>query len=779
MTWNPISTITQYAKNAGGAAALDYYLKFYAAGTSTPIVMAADSTGAPTLAKCQLNSLGYPINGSSAVFVPHIDQDYRLVLYTNSTDADANTFGNAAWDVDNLLGVIDSAAITYAPEAISVEEAIRSAKSFKTYAEFVAATDIVLGQTYRTLGYTTEGDGGGNDYIARANTFGTVDGGSVVQLTGSPYRAEGLFPNGVINVYQFGAVGSPTNDTVAFQRALAIGGAAGVYVPFNADGYVITSDLENLWGYGNVSIQGIGAVVSYTDISQSKNIVTASQIAKRLSDGTNVTFATFGDSTMYGYEVGAPLPTDQDPNAPPISLQRTIDNLYGSGVGTVINAAISGTAMFNMMRGYDIAPNELYETRIAPGGVAADADVVYCNHAINDCQSNLSIDTFKRDWIEWVRITRKYGKVPVIVTPNFIVPISGGDARESEQLLMYVNAMRDVAKITSCDIVDNYYYAKKTARRVSESTLVPDGIHPSTDLYKQVGRNLLIPFVSANTLRNVGDVSSLAGSTYLDTASAAILNQPQTRSGIAYNATRNDGLQTGINFAVILDEPFKYLSFDCLQWGSGARAQVGIQDNTSPLGFPRCWKTYGNTGVIKWDTPFTYLANAYAGLNVMYWLFDISYLDPVHNALVLSALSIPRQKGSAVLRSVAFAADTTTEELLLVGQTLTVKYRLEPGVGRLALMDINALETVGIFITAGGDFTVELISEFGVVSSTVISGGAAAADYAISVSSTDDEIIVKAGSYSQHIALNGCLPPLQLSNIGETYLLIPTAGSDN
>ena len=79
MTWNPISTISQYAKNAGGAAALDYYLKFYAAGTSTPIVMAADSTGTPTLAKCQLNSLGYPINGSSAVFIPHIDQDYRLV----------------------------------------------------------------------------------------------------------------------------------------------------------------------------------------------------------------------------------------------------------------------------------------------------------------------------------------------------------------------------------------------------------------------------------------------------------------------------------------------------------------------------------------------------------------------------------------------------------------------------------------------------------------------------------------------------------------------------
>lgn len=103
MAWTPISNIVpQFAKDAAGTSASGYYLKFYSSGTITPINMATDSTGGTTLAKCQLNSLGYPINGSSAVFIPHLSEKYKAVLYANDTDADANTFGNAVWVVDGL-----------------------------------------------------------------------------------------------------------------------------------------------------------------------------------------------------------------------------------------------------------------------------------------------------------------------------------------------------------------------------------------------------------------------------------------------------------------------------------------------------------------------------------------------------------------------------------------------------------------------------------------------------------------------------------------------------
>jgi hypothetical protein len=104
MAWNPISnTVPQYSKNAGGAAASGYYIKFYASGTTTPINMASASDGSGLLAKCQLDTLGYPINGSSDVFVPHIDQAYKLALYENATDADNNALGSAAWVVDGLI----------------------------------------------------------------------------------------------------------------------------------------------------------------------------------------------------------------------------------------------------------------------------------------------------------------------------------------------------------------------------------------------------------------------------------------------------------------------------------------------------------------------------------------------------------------------------------------------------------------------------------------------------------------------------------------------------
>jgi hypothetical protein len=103
MAFTPISNaVIQYSKNASGASASDYYLKLYAASTSTPISMYSLADGTGALGKCQINSLGFPVNGSDAVFIPYIDQDYRMVLYTNSTDADANTFANAAFDIDDI-----------------------------------------------------------------------------------------------------------------------------------------------------------------------------------------------------------------------------------------------------------------------------------------------------------------------------------------------------------------------------------------------------------------------------------------------------------------------------------------------------------------------------------------------------------------------------------------------------------------------------------------------------------------------------------------------------
>jgi len=84
----------------------------------------------------------------------------------------------------------------------------------------VASTGLRIGNMVRTLGYTTPGDGGGNDYEVVAAATGTDDGGSYIDL--NTLQAKGLFPGGVYSAIQFGAVrDGVTDDTAAIQAAVA------------------------------------------------------------------------------------------------------------------------------------------------------------------------------------------------------------------------------------------------------------------------------------------------------------------------------------------------------------------------------------------------------------------------------------------------------------------------------------------------------------------------------------------------------------------------------
>lgn len=92
-------------------------------------------------------------------------------------------------------------------------------KTFETVAAMAASTTLNVGDHVRTLGYTSIGDGGGNEYDIVAAATGTADGGSYINL--ATHQARGLFPDGTINVMQFGAVGDGvTDDTAAIQAAL-------------------------------------------------------------------------------------------------------------------------------------------------------------------------------------------------------------------------------------------------------------------------------------------------------------------------------------------------------------------------------------------------------------------------------------------------------------------------------------------------------------------------------------------------------------------------------
>ena len=100
MAYAPISLITiQYQNPADNTPYSGAVLKAYAAGTSTNIVMATDSSGATTFTSVALNSSGNPEH-LGATIIPHIDQAYKIALYANQAAADADT--PSVWSIDNL-----------------------------------------------------------------------------------------------------------------------------------------------------------------------------------------------------------------------------------------------------------------------------------------------------------------------------------------------------------------------------------------------------------------------------------------------------------------------------------------------------------------------------------------------------------------------------------------------------------------------------------------------------------------------------------------------------
>jgi len=201
--WSPISgTLPQYDKTAaaGSGPASGYYLKFYNT-SNVAINMASDKDGGGLLAKCQLDSSGYPLNGSSARFIPYINQDYRIALYTNSTDADADTTGNA-----------DFFPVTTPVILSSNSDVLLS----KTEAEAIADTTAVVGKNPVIISDRADSIW---DYVLASgvtpNTF------NIVQCTGDATLALVLrIGNGVINAAQWGLVFDGTTDNGAAVTAL-------------------------------------------------------------------------------------------------------------------------------------------------------------------------------------------------------------------------------------------------------------------------------------------------------------------------------------------------------------------------------------------------------------------------------------------------------------------------------------------------------------------------------------------------------------------------------
>lgn len=144
-------TVPQYS-TSNNTLASGYYLKFYQANTTTPLSMATDSSGGTLLAKAKLNDRGMPISNpldNETIFIPHMSEDYRIVLYKTEADADADDTANADYNIPKIEPSIapsaDAADVTLRTVSIEAQD------DYDRSPLFVDGTDFTAGAGPHTI----------------------------------------------------------------------------------------------------------------------------------------------------------------------------------------------------------------------------------------------------------------------------------------------------------------------------------------------------------------------------------------------------------------------------------------------------------------------------------------------------------------------------------------------------------------------------------------------------------------------------------------------------
>lgn len=231
MAFVPISGIVpQVTENGNQANGM--VLKFYEPGTLTPLAVGIDSTGATQTTEFLLSTEGYTtLSGNEEI--PHVDQIYKIVLYLNQSDANANDTGSAVYVIDDIdmradiQSQIDAIIIELDEVVIDLDGVVSSVRGISLSNEIlrdVEASD--LGNIYITSEYNTgSGIGGGQYELVSSNPgFPLIN---PAKADGSGFFLRHMLSNGTISVDQAGAEISPAashvNAQECFDYALSIG----------------------------------------------------------------------------------------------------------------------------------------------------------------------------------------------------------------------------------------------------------------------------------------------------------------------------------------------------------------------------------------------------------------------------------------------------------------------------------------------------------------------------------------------------------------------------
>ena len=471
-------------------------------------------------------------------------------------------------------------------------------------------------------------------------------------------------------------------------------------------------------------------LVSYPSCAEYKN---------RLADGLGslLKLGIYGDSTAKGFPpFGSAGQTV--PKPPSTILDETLYAIYRPNNPTVTNHAIDGTNMNSMING--VAP---YTQTFDAAMAASDEHIIFCNHAQNDCNSYAhNVDEFKENYIKFVEICRKHGKVPVIVTPNTTCAVAGITENANRRLDAFVDAMRDVAFSMSVDIVDNYYYFQQTAKFIPQIDLTPDGVHPTQEAYYIAGANMALPLISARTLTRAGQGAGLSACSYRDTLTNSRSLQPDAayRFGEMLVATADSNPQQ-ISVPIILDEPTvdNVLAFEVISWVDGGKMSATRFGSQTDASFSGELDLLNGLSVDKRGAVAPSVCNLFAGLNIV-GVYTGPGAPLGANKMALGGISLISRMDriEAFSRHLDAVKYSATGRNVMIGDTLSRTVEIgSPDQYLLQLSQLANDTAPWLYVVKiGSDIVVNLYG-----AQTVVAAGIASGVYALEVTLNVDRTV--------------------------------------
>jgi hypothetical protein len=258
MAYSPIAFIAPNYSDYG-----TYWLKAYLPGSTTPKLLAIESTGTPTFAKLQLNVDGFFKSAGGALIIPHVEGAYDGYLFQTEAEADANNTAGAVRLADNITPLVDgelradladgSADVLGLAKHLTLSQA-------KSSTTLVIGDALVISDRYNSIW----------DVVVTSSV--TPDTYGIVISTALPLISFVVRNVGIMDVAAFGADTASSDTSNAIIAALTYSGSVAISNPYFAASLTSKSDRQKIYFFGagkitNVAGQQTNAVVELTHTS--------------------------------------------------------------------------------------------------------------------------------------------------------------------------------------------------------------------------------------------------------------------------------------------------------------------------------------------------------------------------------------------------------------------------------------------------------------------------------------------------------------------------------